>query len=155
MSVQNIVDKMRNALDEMDKPTHDLEPVVCINKTPTIGTVFESGAYRDGQEGKLDFEGFLSPVVLEEFAKYMHKNRLQSNGVLRDSDNWQAGIPKTSYMKSGWRHFFDWWKEHRGLRTKDGIRAALCGVIFNAMGYLFELCREDDANAAEAERRGG
>ena len=68
---------------------------------------FESGATRDTDEGKLDFEGFLSPLVLERFARYMHKNRVQSDGSLRDSDNWQNLFGEDHYavcMKSLWRH---------------------------------------------------
>jgi len=115
---------------------------------------FETGATRDTSEGKLDFEGFLSPRVLEMFAIYMDSNRVQSDGKLRDSDNWQKGIPRNEYLKSAWRHFFDWWKEHRGIGTKDGITTALCGLLFNVMGYMHELSK-DTENAHEAEERGG
>jgi hypothetical protein len=106
------------------------------------GRQFESGAYRDTDEDKFDYEGFLSPFVLERYAEYMNKHRMQSNGELRDSDNWQKGIPKYVYIKSGWRHFFDWWKEHRGIPTKEGIEDALCALMFNVMGYLHELLKE-------------
>ena len=111
------------------------------------GRNFETGAYRDTDEGKYDYEGFLSPLVLERYAEYMNKHRLQSDGRMRDSDNWQAGIPKKEYMKSGWRHFFDWWKEHRGVQTQDsceGVEDALCALIFNSMGYLHEVLKEKD-----------
>src|SRR5882724_7606971 len=53
--------------------------------------VFASGATRDSDENKLDFEGLLSPLVLEEFAKYMHGKRKMPDGTMRDSDNWQKG----------------------------------------------------------------
>jgi hypothetical protein len=115
---------------------------------------FTTGASRDTAEGKLDFEGFLSPKVLETFAIYMNKNRKMADGSLRDSDNWQKGIPRDVYMKSAWRHFFDMWKEHRGHSTADGMVAALCGLMFNVMGYLHELIK-DTENAHEAEERGG
>lgn len=105
--------------------------------TATIRT-FETGATRDLDASKLDYEGFLSPLVLERFAQYMHKNRAMSDGSLRDSDNWQRGIPPEAYMKSGFRHFFDWWKEHRGLETREGLEDAICALLFNAMGYLHE-----------------
>jgi len=110
--------------------------------TSTGGRYFTSGAYRDTDDGKLDYEGFLSPAVLERYAQYMDKHRRQSDGVVRDSDNWQAGIPRNEYMKSGLRHVFDWWKAHRGLSCRDGIEDALCGVLFNACGYLHELLKE-------------
>ena len=103
---------------------------------------FESGATRDEDASKLDYEGFLNPQVLQVYAQYMHKHRIQSDGDLRDSDNWQKGIPKEAYMKSLWRHLMDVWLEHRGYKNRDGIKDALCGLIFNSMGYLFEILRE-------------
>ena len=117
-------------------------------KAAKAGRHFPSGAYRDSEDGKLDYEGFLSPLVIERYAQYMDQHRTQSDGVLRDSDNWQAGIPRAAYMKSGWRHFFDWWKEHRGHPSRDGLEDALCGVIFNACGYLYEVLRESEDHPA-------
>lgn len=103
---------------------------------------FETGATRDLDDNKLDYEGFLSPLVLERYARYMHKNRQTAAG-LRTSDNWQKGIPKDAYMKSGWRHFFDWWKEHRGHRlSTEYLEEAICGLLFNAMGYLHEILKQ-------------
>jgi hypothetical protein len=48
---------------------------------------FKTGATRDTDEGKHDFEGYLSPTVINRFGEYMTKNRIQSDGSLRDSDN--------------------------------------------------------------------
>lgn len=110
-------------------------------KKPANIRKFETGATRDTDEGKYDFEGFYSPIVMERFAEYMNKHRKQSDGNLRDSDNWQKGIPLIDYMKSGFRHFFDWWKEHRGYSTKDGIEEALCALFFNVQGYLHEYLK--------------
>jgi hypothetical protein len=105
---------------------------------------FETGATRNHDDNKLDFEGFLSPLVLQRFAQYMHKNRVQDDGTVRTSDNWQKGIPKESYMKSGWRHFFAWWFGHRNSFKEDTLQTEedICGVIFNAQGYLHELLRD-------------
>lgn len=102
---------------------------------------FDTGATRDTSQGKFDYEGFLSPLVLERFAEYMHKHRTQSDGSLRDSDNWQKGIPMDAYMKSGWRHFMDWWKIHRGIKIGTDIEDVLCAVMFNVMGYLHEVLK--------------
>lgn len=99
---------------------------------------FDTGATRDLDTSKFDYEAFLSPLVLERFAAFMHKNRFLADGTVRAGDNWQLGIPKDAYMKSGWRHFVDWWKEHRGISTNEGIETTLCAVIFNASGYLHE-----------------
>jgi len=105
-------------------------------------TEFSTGATRDTQEGKLDYEGFYNPLVMKRFAEYMNKNRIQSDGNLRDSDNWQKGINFDSYMKSGFRHFHDWWMEHRGYESREDIEEALCGLIFNAQGYLYEILKD-------------
>lgn len=103
---------------------------------------FGTGATRDACDDKYDFEGFLSPEVLEMFASYMHKHRKQADGNLRDSDNWQKGIPKDAYMKSAFRHFMDWWKQHRGLPGQDKLEESLSALMFNVMGYMFEVIRE-------------
>lgn len=99
---------------------------------------FKSGATRNSDDGKLDFEGFLSPLVLERYAQYMHSHRKQADGKVRDSDNWQKGIPMTAYIKSAWRHFFSWWKAHRGWPTEEDVETSICALIFNSMGYLHE-----------------
>jgi hypothetical protein len=106
---------------------------------------FSSGATRDSEEGKLDPEGFLSPLVIQAYCEYMHRHRIQPDGQLRPSDNWQQGIPKEAYMKSGWRHFLDWWLGHRGHGSREGLVDALCGLLFNVMGYLFEVLKEGDS----------
>ena len=112
-------------------------------KTTDTGVIrkFASGATRDTSVGKYDYEGFYSPIVVERFAEYMHKHRKQSDGSLRDSDNWQKGIPLNAYMKSLWRHFMDLWLEHRGYASKDGIEEALCALLFNIQGYLYEYLK--------------
>lgn len=109
---------------------------------------FETGANRNSDSGKLDYEGFLSPLVLQRFAEYMHKHRALADGSLRDSDNWQKGIPIIAYMKSAWRHFFDWWAHHRqspGVSRTEPLEDALCGVLFNASGYLHEVLKAKHA----------
>ena len=117
---------------------------------------FDSGATRHIDDKKIDYEGFLSPWALRRYGEYMLANRIQANGELRDSDNWQKGIPPDVYIKSLLRHALDAWSIHRGLRvfdTKDGhevdIEEALCGNIFNAFGRLHEhlKAKEEQKNA--------
>lgn len=107
--------------------------------------VFESGATRDLDADKHDPEGFLSPLVIDAFNEYMHKNRFQRDGNIRDSDNWQKGIPLSAYMKSMWRHFLDVWKHHRNLSqtAKEPLKLALCGLLFNVSGYLHETLKHE------------
>jgi hypothetical protein len=103
---------------------------------------FPTGATRDTEDGKLDYEGFLAPRVLERYACYMHEHRVQPDGTMRASDNWQKGIPKDAYMKSLWRHFMEVWTCHREGVEGKRLEDALCAVMFNTMGYLFEVLGE-------------
>lgn len=104
---------------------------------------FTSGATRDDLGEKYDYEGFISPMVLHRYAVYMHEHRKQSDGKLRDSDNWQKGIPVAVYMSSMWRHFMDVWLAHRGYETEVDIIDALCAMMFNVNGMLFQLLNEE------------
>lgn len=124
--------------------------VQAVGRTKAGGAVygirrFDTGATRDTDEGKLDYEGFLSPLVLTRFAEYMHKHRKQSDGSLRASDNWQKGIPIEAYMKSMWRHFVDVWRVHRSLPAHD-LEESLCALMFNVQGYLHELLKRAERN---------
>lgn len=100
---------------------------------------FKTGATRDTELGKLDFEGFLSPIVLERFGQYMDKHRTQSDGTRRDADNWQALYGEDHYaicMKSAWRHFLAFWKAHRGYNTEEDIEESAMALMFNLMAYM-------------------
>lgn len=109
---------------------------------------FASGATRDTDKGKPDYEGFLSPIVLARYAEYLNKHRILPNGDLRESDNWQGlfGDKHTAVcMKSLLRHVMDAWTIHRGFKPRIDkgepvqIEDSLCAIIFNAMAYLFKL----------------
>lgn len=107
---------------------------------------FKSGATRNDDTHKYDYEGFLNPLALYEYGRYMHEHRHQRDGSLRDSDNWQKGIPLRKYAKSLVRHTFDLWRLQRGYAVIDpdsGNPATsqdlCCAIIFNAFGYLKEL----------------
>lgn len=102
---------------------------------------FETGATRDTEDGKMDFEGHLSPLAMEAFVAYMHKHRYMKDGSIRDSDNWQRGMPLTVYAKSLWRHFFAFWKVHRGWASEDELLDDLCGIWFNTQGYIHEYLK--------------
>jgi hypothetical protein len=106
---------------------------------------FKTGATRDAEDYKFDFEGFLSPLAIERFGEYMHSHRKQVDGNLRDSDNWQKGMPLSCYVKSALRHMFAWWTLHRGYPVVDkktgepvSVEDALCGIIFNTQACLHE-----------------
>jgi len=104
---------------------------------------FDTGATRDTDVKKPDYEGFLSPLVIERYGQFMMSHQKQADGSIRASDNWQKGVPKDVYIKSGFRHFMDWWKFHRGRWRKDLMEEALCALMFNVMGYLHEHLKQD------------
>ena len=102
---------------------------------------FSSGATRSDDPSRLDYEGFLSPLVLRRYAQYLNKHREQADGEMRESDNWQKGIPRKEYMKSATRHFIDMWAGHRNNWDVD-MEESCCALLFNVMGYLFQTLLE-------------
>ncbi len=121
--------------------------------------LFETGATRDTDTTKLDYEGFLSPRVLKRYAEYMHECRLRNippGQELRSSDNWQKGIPTDAYMKSMLRHVMDVWIGHRdGFTNRKWFEDALCAILFNVQGYLFELDKEKHGKTNDPVGSGG
>jgi len=106
---------------------------------------FETGASRNSDTEKLDFEGFMSPIVLERYAQYMHKHRKQEDGSLRESDNWQKLFGEKHFevcMKSAYRHFQAWHKAHRGYETEEDIEDSMMALMFNIMAYTHKLLKE-------------
>ncbi len=115
---------------------------------------FDTGATRDTLGDKLDYEAFLSPRALRSYALYMHRHRKQSDGAMRDGDNWQRGIPFSQYMKSLYRHAQDAHAVYRGVPTFDAndghrfdIEELLCAILFNAFGYLHEYLKSREEEA--------
>lgn len=100
--------------------------------------LFDTGATRDDDTNKPDYEGYLSPLVIESFGAYMLKHQWQADGKKRDSDNWQKGFTFDVYMKSMWRHFMAVWKGHRGYSSREKKIEDLNALLFNVQGYLHE-----------------
>ena len=105
---------------------------------------FATGATRSPDAERDDPEGYLSPLALQRYCTYLTKHRVQTDGAVRASDNWQLGIPLAAYMKGMWRHFLHLWLRHRGWPVTDpkagaDIEEDLCAIIFNAQGYLHVL----------------
>lgn len=117
---------------------------------------FDSGATRDTSTNKLDPFGFLSPLALHRFSEYMHKHRLQSDGSLRDSDNWKKGMPQMEYVRSLIRHVFDFWLVMSGLQPRFDPKVTdpeeiACAVLFNVQGFLHESLQGKPAREGASE----
>ena len=111
--------------------------------------VFETGATRDTDKGKLSYVKALSPLVLRRYVQYIGEHRKQSDGTMRDWDNWKAGIPQDEYLDSLGRHFVDLWLLTEKYSAEDNhgpvnLESVLCAIIFNASGYLHEILRKDN-----------
>lgn len=109
--------------------------------------VFKSGASRNPDTGKFDYEGFNSPIVDHSYAKYMHEHRKMEDGSMRASDNWQKGIPKDELAKSLVRHIQDFRLLHRGFNVLDEkgeevtMEDCLNAIKFNSNGYILDLIK--------------
>lgn len=109
---------------------------------------FDTGATRDTDINKPNYIKALSPIVLREYVDYLGKHRIQSDGNLRDWDNWKQGMPLDVCLEGEDRHHRAVWLLHQGFPAFDNhgpvtLKDSLCGVIFNAMGYLHEILIEE------------
>ncbi len=105
---------------------------------------FSTGATRDTTEGKHEPWGFTSALAEKRFCEYMHKHRTQSDGKLRDSDNWKQGIPVDVYKHSLSRHIQDLRLilDGSSLQAQESdLEEVLCAILFNVQGMLHETIR--------------
>lgn len=115
---------------------------------------FPTGATRSADTGKNHYDGFLSFPAIQEFGDYMTRHRVQPDGALRDPDNWQKGIPISSYVGSLLRHALELWGLHRGYISRRLTaeypnrdieflkRETACACWFNIQGFLHETLRQ-------------
>ena len=108
---------------------------------------FGTGATRSDTSRRNDPEGYLSSIAIERYCEYMTKHRVQADGSIRDSDNWQKGMPFGRALKGLWRHLMHLWIRHRGFNPSDEFAAAdmeedLCAIMFNTQVMLHQLVKD-------------
>lgn len=106
---------------------------------------FPTGATRDTAEGKPEPWGFTSALVEQRFCEYMNRHRTQSDGNLRDSDNWKKGIGIDSYVHSLGRHLQDLRLILEGFSSQArdrNLEEVLCATLFNVQGLLHEVIKD-------------
>ena len=129
------------------------------NKVPNIQIrKFESGATRDTNVGKLEYARFISPIVLKRFAEYMDLHRKQTDGNLRDPDNWQnlfGDKHEDVCMDSLWRHLMDVWLINKGSsnEAREDIESALCAIMFNVQAWLFKVLKDKQNRKEDNESK--
>jgi hypothetical protein len=121
--------------------------VVCSPEVQGKMREFDTGATRDVSEDKLSYVKGLSPIVLKRYLQYLNEHRIQADGNKRTFDNWKLGIPQEAYLDGLGRHFIDVWLLCHGYSAEDNhgpvnLESALCAVMFNSMGMLYELLKE-------------
>ena len=107
---------------------------------------FDTWWNRNPDIGKLDFEWFISPLVMQKYWEYMNRNRELEDWTIRDSDNWQKLFWEEHYdvcMKSLLRHIHDIWMEHRGYKSREWLSDALMWSMFNIMAYAYKFYNEE------------
>lgn len=107
--------------------------------------LFQSGATRDTARDKPEPWGFTSALAEKRFCAYMHEHRKQSDGELRDSDNWKKGIPLEAYKHSLSRHIQDLRLILEGFpeqAVEADIEEVLCAILFNTQGLLHETIKK-------------
>jgi hypothetical protein len=106
---------------------------------------FITGATRDTAENKHEPWGFTSALVEQRFCEYMNHHRIQSDGKLRESDNWKKGIPLDAYKHSLSRHIQDLRLHLEGFPSQareDSLEEVLCSMLFNVQGMLHEMIKK-------------
>ncbi len=118
---------------------------------PTIRT-FESGAIRSALGNKLQYSGYLNPLVLKRYAEYMKKHQTLPDGSQRAADNWQLGCGELkNILDSKDRHDMDV-KLHIGGYSKEAtedLEESLCAVMFNTMAMLKQVMEANGRGNAE------
>lgn len=106
---------------------------------------FSTGAIRDDDENKINYEKGLSPIVLQCYGEFMRRHNAQVDGGHRDEGNWKKGFTRQSYMESKWRHFMKTWLLHDEFLFDPGydkILESLCAEMFNTMGMMHVILLE-------------
>ena len=117
-------------------------PCVCV--VGQTAREFPTGATRSDDSAKPNYIGYLSPLVIERFGRYMLEHQY---GGQRSADNWKKGITPQAYLESMARHFLHVWAIHEApasspIRTRPELIEALCALLFNVQGYLHEFLKE-------------
>lgn len=104
---------------------------------------FGTGATRSPLSDKLCYSRFMDARVIKRYCEYLHLHRTQTDGKVREPDNWKQGIPAESYIDSMFRHFMDVWLFEQGYYndTVEDQETALCALMFNVQGLLFEILK--------------
>ena len=88
----------------------------------------------------------------------MHKHRKQSDGNLRDSNNWKKGIPHEAYWHSLSRHIQDLRLIKEGFpgqARERNLEEVLCSILFNVQGMLHEAIKDRLMKEADGTQRSG
>lgn len=94
-------------------------------------TVFPSGAIRDSQEDKPDFNETISWTAFNRYAKYMTGKKSKYG-----AGNFKRGIPTESYVKSMLRHVDKFMRNTFENGDDEKNEDHLSAIVFNVFGIM-------------------
>lgn len=94
-------------------------------------TTFKSGAIRDNQEGKPDFNETISWTAFNRYAKYMTGKKAKYG-----AGNFKKGIPTSSYVASMLRHVDKWMRNTYENGQDELNEDHLSAIVFNVFGIM-------------------
>ncbi len=116
---------------------------------------FETGANRNGADGKLHPYGFRNPLCEHSFYKYMDIHRVLEDGSLREPDNWWKGWDRKVSLDSMVRHVKDLENIHAGYFVyKEKIEGGELTYVFyneptNIPAHWHRVTEEEACNAID------
>lgn len=124
--------------------THDEKKAILTEMRTAEIRTFDTGATRSALGNKLEYDGYLNPLVLKRFAEYMKKHQTQENGEQRAADNWQRNIPMKDLHDSKKRHDMDVWLYVKGYpeEATETLEESLCAAIFGNMAMLKQVMEQ-------------
>ena len=134
---------IQEAVEEAEKAYHEARGHEPSGEFPKVRT-FATGATRDTNAGKPDYTGYCCPLVKKRFGEYMLNHQTQSDGQVREANNWKKGIPYEEYIRSGDRHWTDVLLHLDGFHAtaREELEEALCAMFFHVQGALRALLLE-------------
>jgi hypothetical protein len=94
-------------------------------------TQFKTGAIRDSQEGKTDYNETISWTALNRYARYMTGKKAKYG-----AGNFKKGIETWSYVQSMLRHVDKWMRNTYEEGNDEKDEDHLSAIVFNVFGIM-------------------
>lgn len=100
--------------------------------------IYESGAVRDTNEGKIRYD--LIPIeCLKRLAEHYTKGAKKY-----EENNWKKGIPTERFIESAWRHWAEYLFGEKGEDHLSALVFNVFGIMYNEEHYSIDINEEFD-----------